>query len=112
MFLLSFIVVPYFFIAACSREQPPNIGRRLNAFTKHILRFLTSRCCLLRSGMCYVQYSFVCSSVYILTDDQDLKLGSLEVQDKVQKLLVQEGMVFQNAFVTTPVCCPSRYVAS
>lgn len=51
----------------------------------------------------------MCSSVYILTDDQDLKLGSLEIQEKVQKLLVQEGMVFENAFVTTPVCCPSRY---
>ena len=47
--------------------------------------------------------------MYILTDDQDLKLGSLEIQDKVKKLLVQEGMVFENAFVTTPVCCPSRY---
>lgn len=55
-----------------------------------------------------VQYPFVYSSVYILTNDQDVKLGSLEVQDKVQKLLVQEGMVFENAFVTTPVCCPSR----
>lgn len=47
-------------------------------------------------------------SVFIITDDQDVKLNSLSVQPKVQKLLMEEGLFFQNAFVTHPVCCPSR----
>lgn len=46
--------------------------------------------------------------VFILTDDQDVKLNSLDVQPKVKSLLIDEGMFFNNAFVTTPVCCPSR----
>ena len=46
--------------------------------------------------------------VYIITDDQDIKLGSLHVQPKVKSLLVEQGVFFENAFVATPVCCPSR----
>jgi arylsulfatase A-like enzyme len=46
--------------------------------------------------------------VYILTDDQDVKLGSLDVQPMVKSLIIDEGMFFNNAFVATPVCCPSR----
>ena len=47
--------------------------------------------------------------MFIITDDQDIKLGSLDVQPQVRSLLTEKGMFFQNAFVTTPVCCPSRY---
>ena len=47
-------------------------------------------------------------AVYIITDDQDIKLGSLDVQPQVRSLLTEKGMFFKNAFVTTPVCCPSR----
>jgi len=47
-------------------------------------------------------------AVYILTDDQDIKLGSLDVQPIVNSKLTQQGMFFDNAFVATPVCCPSR----
>lgn len=50
------------------------------------------------------------NTVYILTDDQDVKLNSLEVQPAVHSLLIEQGLFFNNAFVTTPVCCPSRYV--
>ena len=46
--------------------------------------------------------------MYILTDDQDIKLGSLDVQPVVKSLLAEQGLFFSNAFVTTPVCCPSR----
>ena len=48
--------------------------------------------------------------VYILTDDQDVKLGSLDVLPVVKSLLTEQGLYFDNAFVTTPVCCPSRFV--
>ena len=50
-------------------------------------------------------------TVYILTDDQDVKLGSLDVLPVVKSLLTEQGLYFDNAFVTTPVCCPSRFVA-
>jgi N-acetylglucosamine-6-sulfatase len=46
--------------------------------------------------------------VYILTDDQDIKLDSLNYQKKLQKMMTNEGLFFDNAFVTTPICCPSR----
>ena len=47
--------------------------------------------------------------VYIITDDQDIKLNSLNYQKKLQKSMTNEGLFFDNAFVTTPICCPSRY---
>ena len=50
------------------------------------------------------------TTVFILTDDQDLKLGSLAFQPKVRTLLTEQGLTFNNAFVNTPVCCPSRFV--
>src|SRR5262245_9273905 len=44
--------------------------------------------------------------IFILTDDQDLE--SLAHMPRVQALLVKQGLTFKNAFVTTPLCCPSR----
>jgi arylsulfatase A-like enzyme len=35
-------------------------------------------------------------------------LGSFDHMPKVKKLLQEEGMTFRNAFVHTPICCPSR----
>ena len=54
--------------------------------------------------------------VFILTDDQrwdtiDKKhsvTGTTPVMPKVQSLLVNKGALFQNHFVTTALCCPSR----
>src|SRR5213594_1259534 len=54
--------------------------------------------------------------VFILTDDQrwdtiDKKHsvdGITPVMAKVQSLLVNKGVLFQNHFVTTALCCPSR----
>jgi arylsulfatase A-like enzyme len=42
------------------------------------------------------------------TNDQDIILGSFDHMPKVKKLLQEEGMTFRNAFVHTPICCPSR----
>lgn len=75
-------------------SKPPNIGEKVESLPIKILEPLSPWICL--------------HAVYIITDDQDIKLGSLDVQPQVRKLLMDEGMFFQNAFVTTPVCCPSR----
>ncbi len=42
----------------------------------------------------------------IVTDDQ--RWDTLWAMPNVQRRLVQKGITFQNAFVTTPLCCPSR----
>ena len=47
----------------------------------------------------------------ILTDDQDLMLGSMAPDGPCQIILDRigrRGVNFTNAFVNTPICCPSR----
>lgn len=44
--------------------------------------------------------------VFILTDDQ--RWDTLPYMPKLNELLVERGYRFDNAFVTTPLCCPSR----
>ena len=44
--------------------------------------------------------------VLILTDDQ--RWDTLAAMPNVQRLLVQQGVTFSNAFVDDPLCCPSR----
>ncbi len=42
----------------------------------------------------------------IVTDDQPL--GTLEAMPATRRLFVRGGRSYPNAFVTTPLCCPSR----
>lgn len=44
--------------------------------------------------------------IVIVTDDQ--RWDTLDAMPAVQRLLVQGGVTFENAFTTTPSCCPSR----
>lgn len=44
--------------------------------------------------------------VFILTDDLDV--GSISVMANLKSLMIEEGTTFDNAFVTDPLCCPSR----
>lgn len=46
--------------------------------------------------------------LFIMTDDQDLKLDSLSYTPLTMKHLAKKGTTFANHFVTTALCCPSR----
>lgn len=46
--------------------------------------------------------------IFIMTDDQDLHLNSLDYQPAVQKQFVQKGTWFKKHFCTVALCCPSR----
>lgn len=46
--------------------------------------------------------------IFIITDDQDQQLGSVDYMDSVQKHLKTEGTTLSKHFCTVSLCCPSR----
>ena len=46
--------------------------------------------------------------IFILTDDQDLRLDSTSYMPLTRSHLQHKGTEFVNHFVTTALCCPSR----
>jgi len=46
--------------------------------------------------------------LFIVTDDQDLLLDSLQYMPRVHDLLANQGTTFSHAFVPLSLCCPSR----
>lgn len=46
--------------------------------------------------------------IFIMTDDQDLHLNSIDYQQSVQKHFAEEGTWFKKHFCTVSLCCPSR----
>ena len=46
--------------------------------------------------------------ILLLTDDQDVVVGGMAHMPKLQALLQENGVTFDNGFVHTPICCPSR----
>ena len=46
--------------------------------------------------------------VFIITDDQDLHMQSLDYMPLVKKHLLDEGTFYSRHFCTIALCCPSR----
>src|SRR6185295_18176283 len=46
--------------------------------------------------------------VLVVTDDQDLLLGSLDAMPHLRELLIDRGTLFTQAYVPLSLCCPSR----
>jgi N-acetylglucosamine-6-sulfatase len=46
--------------------------------------------------------------LFILTDDLDAKLGTLQYMPYLQKLMISQGVMFNDFLIDTPLCCPSR----
>ena len=46
--------------------------------------------------------------VFILSDDQDLLLHSMDFMPQTRALIAQRGMTFEQDFVPLSLCCPSR----
>lgn len=46
--------------------------------------------------------------IFIITDDQDSLMGSLDYMPKLQAHMVEEGTMYTKHFCTVTICCPSR----
>ncbi|KAL4225641.1 hypothetical protein ACF0H5_016330 [Mactra antiquata] len=46
--------------------------------------------------------------LFILTDDQDVTMGGQTPMVKTKQLVGDKGIIFNNMFTTSPLCCPSR----
>ena len=46
--------------------------------------------------------------VLILTDDQDVTMGSTDPMVAARQIIADAGVEFTNAFTTSPICCPAR----
>lgn len=46
--------------------------------------------------------------LFILTDDQDYNLQSLDYMPLLKKHLIDQGTLFERHYCTVSICCPSR----
>mmetsp|Transcript_40563 Transcript_40563/g.97973 ORF Transcript_40563/g.97973 Transcript_40563/m.97973 type:complete len:487 (-) Transcript_40563:161-1621(-) len=63
---------------------------------------------LLASIACNVSADDRPNILLLLTDDQDVVLGSFDHMPHLKTHLQDKGVTFENGFVHTPICCPSR----
>lgn len=46
--------------------------------------------------------------IFILTDDQDLHMNSLDYIPLIRKHLIEKGTLYTRHYCTTAICCPAR----
>jgi arylsulfatase A-like enzyme len=46
--------------------------------------------------------------VFVLTDDQDLHMQSLDYMPLIKKHLIDQGTLYKRHYCTTAICCPAR----
>lgn len=46
--------------------------------------------------------------VFVLTDDQDLHMQSLDYMPLIKKHLIDKGTLYKRHYCTTAICCPAR----
>ena len=46
--------------------------------------------------------------LFILTDDQDVQMGSLSFMPHLKEHLIDHGLQFKRHYCTVALCCPSR----
>jgi arylsulfatase A-like enzyme len=46
--------------------------------------------------------------VFVLTDDQDLHMQSLDYLPLIKKNLIDKGTFYKRHYCTTAICCPAR----
>lgn len=71
------------------------------AFSSFLLALLASNSFIIRSLA-------KPNIVFILSDNQDLRLGYMDYMEAVRTKLAEQGVSFVNHHTTTAQCCPSR----
>ena len=73
-----------------------------------LLPFLLSALFPVLTGAAAARTNALPNIVLVLTDDQDLLLGSLDRMPRTRALIAEQGVTFANHFVPLSLCCPSR----
>ncbi|XP_064878138.1 N-acetylglucosamine-6-sulfatase-like [Oncorhynchus nerka] len=79
-----------------------NLPTLLNRLLICVTLLLNNRCCVV------AKWYHRPNVVLILTDDLDVVIGGMTPLSKTKKLIGEAGITFTNAFVASPLCCPSR----
>ena len=70
-----------------------------------------STCLILVAILCHSSNAYSSTRpnfIILLTDDQDLELGSPDIMPNLHSKIINNGITFSNSFISTPICCPSR----
>lgn len=72
------------------------------------MKFAKFLATVLLSGAAQAAHVTKPNFVFIMTDDQDQRLGSVDYMGSVQKHLKKEGTTLSRHFCAVSLCCPSR----